>query len=426
MAAPDFDAQDLAGPEGEDWRVPVPELEARQALLAVRLREAGLPGLLVQHPIDLYYYTGGRQDATLFVPAEGAPGSTEAGGDGPVAFVRRSLHRARLEAGEDDAPHAITAFPRLSAFASTLRDLGASQAPAMQLGEVPASFATRFTSALSDLGAVFDGTAIVHTQREVKSAWEVGCMEEAAEVQLRMFEAIEAVGGEGASELDLVAAAEAVSRSEGFGGHVQMRRYPLQCDRGVIVAGRSGGVTSFFDSAVGGAGPHPLAGMGSGFRKVRADEPVLVDLVHVHRGYVVDMTRMFVAGRLDPVWQDRLDDMLSVRDEVVGVLETGGTCSQAWDDGLALATELGHADHLMGQAPDQSRFLGHSVGLQLDEAPVVAAGFDRPMPVGGTMAIEPKVVHRDGAIGSEDTWLREQDGLRPITAGGAWPWVTEW
>jgi Xaa-Pro dipeptidase len=140
----------------------------------------------------------------------------------------------------------------------------------------------------------------------------------------------------------------------------------------------------------------------------------------------VDMTRMFVAGRLDEVWMNRLEDMMSVRDEVVGVLETGGTCSEAWDRGLALATELGHADHLMGQAPDQSRFLGHSVGLQLDEAPVVAAGFDRQMPVGGTMAIEPKVVHTDGAIGSEDTWLREHDGLRPITAGGAWPWVTEW
>jgi hypothetical protein len=77
-------------------------------------------------------------------------------------------------------------------------------------------------------------------------------------------------------------------------------------------------------------------------------------------------------------------------------------------------------------APDQSRFLGHSVGLQLDEAPVVAKGFDRPMPIGGTMAIEPKVVHPEGCIGSEDTWTRDEDGLRPLTAGGAWPWITTW
>ena len=87
----------------------------------------------------------------------------------------------------------------------------------------------------------------------------------------------------------MVAAAEAVSRSEGFGGNVQMRRYPLQCDRGVI--GRAaGGIPSFFDSAVGGTGPHPLSGMGSGFSRVKKGEPVLVDLVHAHRGYMVDAT----------------------------------------------------------------------------------------------------------------------------------------
>ena len=65
-----------------------------------------------------------------------------------------------------------------------------------------------------------------------------------------MFEAVQAVGGEGVTELELVAAAEAVSRSEGFGGQVHMRRFPLSCDRGVIVAGRAGGIPSFFDSAV--------------------------------------------------------------------------------------------------------------------------------------------------------------------------------
>ena len=426
MEGPALNAEDLLGPDGEDWRVPVSELEHRQGELAHRLREAGLPGILIQHPIDLYYYAGGRQNGALFVPAEGAGGSKDAGGDGPVGYVRRSLRRAVHEAGGDDAPHEITAFPSLRVFAERLRERGVSEAPALQLGEVPSSFATRFSQALSGLGASSDGTGVVHAQRESKSTWELACMEEAAGVQIRMFEAVEAVGGEGVSELDLVAAAEAVSRSEGFAGQVEMRRYPLQCDRAVVVSGRSGGVSSFFDSAVGGVGPHPLSGMGAGFAKVKANEPVLVDLVHLHRGYVVDMTRMFVAGSMPKVWEERLEDMIAVKEVVVDVLDRGEHCSKAWEEGLALATELGHADHLMGMAPDQSRFLGHSVGLQLDEAPVVAKGFDRPMPLGGTMAIEPKVVHQEGCIGSEDTWTRDEDGLRPLTAGGAWPWVTTW
>ena len=394
--------------------------------LAAALQASSLPGVLIQHPIDLYYFAGGRQDGSMFVPAQAAGGSVEAGGDGPVFYVRRSLERAQHEAGDDNAPFSIEAFPRLRLLSETLQSRGVTEAPALQFGELPTTFAHRFSTALSSLGACADATSVIHQSREVKSSWEQDQMEAAAEVQMRMFDAVSRLGGEGMTELDLVAAAEAISRSEGFGGQVQMRRFPCQCKRGVIVAGSAGCSPSFFDSAVGGAGPHPLAGMGSGFNKIKRNEPVLVDLVHVHRGYVVDMTRMFSLGSLSKEWHQRLEDMLAVKDTVVGVLDEGGLCSDAWVEGQALAHELGHQDHLMGMVPDQSKFLGHSVGLQLDESPVVAAGFDRPLPIGGTMAIEPKVVHADGSIGSEDTWIRDEDGMRPVTADGAWPWLTEW
>ena len=416
----DWDFTMLSGPEGEDWRVPVSELASRLERLAQALRVAALPGALIQHPVDLYYFAGGRQDGSLFVPADGTDG------DGPVFFVRRSLKRARFEAGGDDAPFQLEPFPRLREFADVLKARGASGAPGLQFGELPSSFIQRFSSALSSLGECKDVTGIIHRLREVKSPWEQEQMAYGAEVQYRMFEAVSQLGGEGVSELDLVAAAEAISRSEGFGGQVQMRRFPLECNRGVIVSGRAGGVPSFFDSAVGGSGPHPLAGMGSGFNKVKPHAPVLVDLVHVHRGYVVDMTRIFSLGSLSQEWHQRLEDMIAVKDTVVGVLDEGGLCSDAWLEGQALAHELGHEEHLMGMKPDQSKFLGHSVGLQLDESPVVAAGFDRPLPVGGTMAIEPKLVYAEGSIGSEDTWIRDEDGMRPVTADGAWPWLTEW
>ena len=70
----DWDTTVLSGPEGEDWRVPVSELENRLQRLARALRVAALPGALIQHPVDLYYFAGGRQDGSLFVPAEGSEG----------------------------------------------------------------------------------------------------------------------------------------------------------------------------------------------------------------------------------------------------------------------------------------------------------------------------------------------------------------
>ena len=398
----------LVGPEGEDWRVPVSELESRQRELANRLAREGHEAALIQTPVDLYYYAGGRQNGSLLISANGEA----------RFFVRRSLSRAIYESGGSDSPHSVEKFPRMSTFTE---DIGCK--PSMQFGELPHGFATRFAS---KIGATMDCTQIIHSQREVKSAWELQMMSDAADIQMAMFEAVETVGGQGVSEIELVAAAEAVSRAAGFGGNVQMRRFPFQCDRGVIVAGRAGGVPSFFDSAIGGTGPHPMSSMGSGFTKIKPNEPVLVDLVHVHRGYVVDTTRMYVAGKLSSLWEDRLEDLLAVKEEVVDVLDQGLSCSDAWKKGCQLASELGHADNLMGMSPDQSKFLGHSVGLQLDETPVVAEGFDSPLPIGGVMAIEPKVVHEDGSIGSEDTWVRDEEGMRPITAGGAIPWITEW
>lgn len=398
----------LVGPEGEDWRVPVSELEARQSELASRLSKEGHEAALIQTPVDLYYYAGGRQNGSLLITADGEA----------RLFVRRSLSRAKHESGGSDSPHTVESFPRMASFS---QDIGCI--PSMQFAELPHGFASRFASKVE---ATKDCSQIIHSQREVKSDWELQMMSEGAEVQMAMFEAVQAVGGEGVPEIELVAAAEAVSRAAGFGGNVQMRRFPLQCDRGVIVAGRAGGIPSFFDSAIGGTGPHPMSSMGSGFTKIKANEPVLVDLVHLHRGYVVDTTRMFVAGSLPTIWEERLEDMLAVKEEVVDILDQGLDCSEAWRKGHGLAVELGHGDHLMGMAPDQSKFLGHSVGLQLDESPVVAEGFDRPLPIGGVMAIEPKVVHLDGSIGSEDTWVRDDEGMRPITADGAIPWINEW
>ena len=80
-----------------------------------------------------------------------------------------------------------------------------------------------------------------------------------------------------------------------------------------------------------------------------------------------------------------------------------------------MAYQLGYEGNLMGMKPDQSKFLGHSVGLQLDESPVVAKGFDRPLPIGGTMAIEPKVVFKEGSIGLEDTWVRAYGAMKCLT-----------
>ena len=43
-----WSTEDLSGPDGEDWRVPVKELETRLGNLSQRLAKAEMPGVLIQ------------------------------------------------------------------------------------------------------------------------------------------------------------------------------------------------------------------------------------------------------------------------------------------------------------------------------------------------------------------------------------------
>ena len=415
-----WDVERLTGPDGEDWRVPVSELENRQGRLSAALAEAGHESVLVDDPVELYWLTGGRQNSLFLVGADDS-------GIGSTQWVRRSLKRARFEAGGGDSPHAIEGHPSMGDFEDSLRAAGCTQAPGLLAGKVPQKRWSFLTSKMSGLeGQSSDCTGLLFTLRETKSAWELEMHRGSGEINRMMFEAIRDRGGLGLTEIEMAGAADEVSRAAGFGGRIRMRKWPMDCDRVVIAAGRSGAVPSYFDSAVAGLGASPISSLGAGFARIAEGEPVLVDIVHLHRGYVSDCTRMFSAGRLSDEWMQRLDDMAQVRDLVVDSLGKGDDCSAVWDAGSSLVTEMGHGEHLMGMPPDQAKFLGHSIGLELDETPVVARGFDRPLQVDGTMAIEPKVIYPEGAIGTEDSWVRTSDGMECLTMGKSFPILTEW
>jgi Xaa-Pro dipeptidase len=393
----------LAGPDGEDWRVPVSELVSRQN----RLQSSIDGNLWINDPVDMYWLVGNRQ-----------AGGVHVNPDGVTQYVRNSLERARFESGGTDAPHGVVAHPRMSSLSDLIGGV-----PDLQLGRMTASDASFLQSKLGTAG---DCTKLLWNLRETKSDWEIQMMRDSGKVQRQMFGAIASHGKEGMTEIELAAHADAVSRAAGFAGHIRMRKWPMDCERVVIASGASGSLPTFFDSAIGGAGPHPLAALGAGFKKIQRGEPVLVDIVHVHRGYVSDMTRMFSVGPLAPKWIERLEDMAEIHNAVRDSLGKGEDCSMAWLQGANLAEEMGHAPHLMGQGPDQAKFLGHSIGLELDETPVVAAGFDRPLPIGGTMAIEPKVIHDDGAIGMEDCWVRTENGMEALSSHTDFPLLTTW
>jgi Xaa-Pro aminopeptidase len=388
--------------------------------MSIALAEEDIESAYIEDPVELYWLTGGRQNSAFLIGAEGADIQSR-------HLVRRSVARAAFEGGEGDCPHLTEKHPRMGELTMMLAKYGCIQKPAMTERKVPQSRWSFISEKMEGLEEPSqDCTDLLYKLREVKSEWEVSMMRESGEINHSMFESIRESGGLGKTELEIAGVAEEVSRASGFGGRIRMRKWPMDCDRVVIAAGRSGGVPSYFDSAVGGVGGSPISPLGAGFSRVKEGDPVLIDIVHVHRGYVSDCTRMFCSGKLDREWEKRLDDMIEIGTLVRRFLGRGEDCSTAWRAGREAAEEMGHGENLMGIRPEQASFLGHSVGLELDETPVVANGFDRPLHLGGTMAIEPKVIHRDGAIGIEDTWTRTSEGMECLTSGDGLPNLIRW
>ncbi len=82
-----------------------------------------------------------------------------------------------------------------------------------------------------------------------------------------------------------------------------------------------------------------------------------------------------------------------------------------------MAERAGLGDRFMGAPDDQARFVGHGVGLELDELPVLAPGFKEPLVLGQTVAVEPKFVFLgQGAVGIGNTWVVAEGGGEKLTA----------
>jgi len=415
-----WDTNRLTGPDGQDWRVPIRELEKRQDLVSKKLDFEGIESILIDDPVELYWLTGSRQNS-YFILGSNNSGITN------TLFVRRSFDRAVFECGEDDSPHEIKKLPRMANLSNELIKMGCNKIPGMLEGKIPHSRWKFLSSKLSEIGEYSkDCTDILFSLREKKSQWEIKMMKESGDINKKMFDEIHENGGVGKTEIELAGIADKLSRKEGFGGRIRMRNWPMDCDRVVVTSGKSGAVPSYFDSGVAGLGASPISSLGAGFAKVKSNEPVLVDIVHVHRGYVSDCTRIFHEGKLSDIWIERLNDMNELSRRIVLDLGNGLKCSTIWENVTDIISELGYSNNLMGISPNQAKFIGHSVGLELDETPVIAQGFDRPLDNFGVMAVEPKVVFPDGAIGIEDTWVKGDDGMKCITAGDILPPLLEW
>ena len=382
--------------------VPAAETEARLAALQAVLGARGLDAALLVQNADLYYFSGTVQRSFLYVPAEGEA----------TLFVRKLAERALLETP-------LTAVVALD----DPRDLGAQvvaryrHGPArlgLELDVLPVTEFRRLQRQFPDAEAHDVGRDIVRL-RAVKSPWEVERIRASAAVTAGVYHAIPGLLREGLTEAQFAGMVEAEARRLGHEGFIRMRAFNHEMFYGQLLTGPSGTAGSYLDTPLAGTGLSPAVAQGVSFRRVGRDEPVVFDFVSVREGYISDFTRMFVLGELPAPLVRAYDVALAVQADVVAAARPGVTCRALYELAVQRAAGEGLTQGFMGCGEGQVRFIGHGVGLELDELPVLAAG-DLRLEEGMVFALEPKFVLPGlGAVGIENTWLVGREGVTPLT-----------
>lgn len=382
--------------------------EQRQLWLQNEMRKRGWSGFLVTHNVDIYYYCGSMQTGYLFIPTEGEA----------IYLVRRSLVRA-----EEEATAAVEALGSWKTLGERLRArAGGVDAPAgeplrvaTELDVLPVQLYLRLQTALP--GAVWeDGSLLVREQRMIKSPDEVAAIREAARVVDGALEAVIPHIREGMAEFELMALIEHQLRLRGHQGLMRMRAYNSELITGMVAAGASAAVPTYFDGPAGGTGLHPSSPQSSGRAPIRRGDPILVDIGCTIDGYLIDQTRTLVIGDLDPELQRAYDVAEEVLRATEARLQPGTIAEHLYLLALDQVQEAGLSAHFMGYGADQVKFLGHGIGLEIDELPVLAKGFKYPLAPGMVIAIEPKFTFLGrGVVGIEDTYLITEGGYEKLT-----------
>ena len=362
---------------------------------------------VIMESVNKYYFTGTIQDGVLVIRRDGSL----------VYGVRRSLERALEES------------PLLQGEIigiSTYRDL--AQTMGGNLGEVYVEGDTMPIVTRDRLAKYFNMEnvgfldSVVRTVRSVKSPYELEAMRQSGEAHRKLYEEIvPTLLCEGITEHEFLGELSREMYRMGYQGVARFHQFQIDINLGQIGFGTNILAPTWFDSPGGSRGNGPWNPYsGDPGRKLKKGDSVFLDTAFGMRGYHSDKTQVYFFGGEPP--RDFLEAhsfCIDIQKRLAQMLKPGEIPSKIYETVMA-SIPPERQDCFMGVSPGHRvKFLGHGVGLNIDEFPVIAKGFDEPLEENMVIALEPKhAVAGTGMAGVEDTYLVTKQGGECLTGGG--------
>src|SRR5438552_4668921 len=345
--------------------------------------------LVILQNVDLFYLTGTMQTGVLWFPREGEP----------LLAIRKSYERAKTESAVKN----IVPLKTYSELPSLIPNAG--ETVGFETDVVPVATYQQVSKYFSK-SKIVDGSMPVRNARGVKTPYEVECIRRAAQQLDTMFLDIPSQLREGLAEFELAARIEYVMRMAGHQGLTRVRRFNMEMHYGAVSFGETASYPHAFDGPVGVRGLYAAAPAMGSRRVLKRNEPIMVDICGGYAGYIADGSRTYSLGSVSDQMQDTYEYILELNTWIEDQLRPGNIPGAIYQSILDRVAKTSFAPHFMGAGENQVRFVAHSVGLELDETPVIAPKFDTPLEAGVVLAVEPKVFYPGlGGVGVENTYL---------------------
>lgn len=384
-------------------KVPLSELSARleRFRAAMDQKAPDWELALVISKVNQYYFTGTMQEGLLFIPR----------GDDAVYFVRRSYERALDE----------SLFPAIRQM-ETYRDAAAALGKLPETVHIEAEFVplAMFERLRKYFG--FSGPKpmdhVISAVRAIKSRYELDLMIKAGDIHRRVLEErAPQLFREGMTEKELTADIFKVLLEEGHHGAARFNMFDAEILLGHIAFGESSLYPTYFNGPGGNYGLGPsMQLMGSSEHKLKAGDLIFIDTGCCYEGYQSDKTMTYVfGGKLPQHAVEIHKKCLHIQERIASMLKPGEIPSNIYNTIMRDVDET-YIPNFMGYKSRRVKFLGHGIGLHVDELPVLAKGFDEPLQEGMVFAVEPKAgVDGVGMVGIENTFLVTPEGGKCIT-----------
>jgi Xaa-Pro aminopeptidase len=344
------------------------------ALKQKAFRDGRFDGFLIFNSANLIYLTGFSGASALLIPRNG---------ENTVYVYGVNYAQAEAELSE----FAVELVKR----GEKLTDKTAKQASALGIKRLAVDALNvegwrDLSKSLGDGKTLEVDSRCLQELRRVKDANEIQLLRKAAELTSEGMRVAREVVAAGVKEYEVAAEIEYAMRKRGSSGTAFE----------TIVA--SGPCSAY---------PHG----GCSDRKIRESDLVVVDMGATYKFYRSDMTRTFVAGKPSEKQKKLYEIVKTAQAEAFRAVKPNAKAKDVDTAARKIIADAGYGENFV-------HGLGHGVGLEVHEPPILSPDSKDVLTVGNVVTVEPGVyLVGYGGIRIEDTVRVQKNSAEKLTSG---------